>query len=182
MQDAAWVEQFDTHAADDASASRSLSARWCPPAANAVPINASMKAVIKVSFIRASPYLHRQHVLAQIICMNQSWQDPECGATFLAASSASAQAPTPKPVRPPPIASAYCVPVSAGFLEADTKTSEEMRKCSRGDAVVILAKSAGAVARMCDQAVVSLGENVVCMLVFRKRATLSWVVPARRME
>src|SRR5260370_37800945 len=55
LQDAAWVEQFVTHASDDPAASRSLSALWCPPAANAVPINATTTAVIKVSFIRASP-------------------------------------------------------------------------------------------------------------------------------
>jgi hypothetical protein len=54
LQDAAWVEQFDIHASDDPSASRSLSALWCPPVANAVPINTSRKAIIKVSFIRAS--------------------------------------------------------------------------------------------------------------------------------
>jgi hypothetical protein len=68
---------------------------------------------------------------------------------LIAVSSANAQAPpTPSAVRPPPIASAYCLPVSAGFLESDAKASEELRKCSRGDTVVIPARSLGAVARM----------------------------------
>jgi hypothetical protein len=99
------------------------------------------------------------------------------GFTFtalLAASSAGAQAPPPQlPARPLPIASAYCLPVSAGFLESDTKASEELRKCSRGDTVVIPARSPGAVARMCDfsKALIALGENVVCVLVLPERAS-----------
>jgi hypothetical protein len=99
------------------------------------------------------------------------------GFTFTAlfvASSASAQAPPPKsPARPLLIVSAYCLPVSTGFLESDTKASEEMRKCSRGDTVVIPARSPGAVARMCDfsKAVVALGDNVVCVLAFPERAS-----------
>jgi hypothetical protein len=95
-------------------------------------------------------------------------------AALIAASSASAQAPPPQsPARPPPLASAYCLPVSAGFLESETKASEEMRKCARGDTVVIPARSPGAVARMCDfsKAVIALGENVVCVLVFPERAS-----------
>jgi hypothetical protein len=95
-------------------------------------------------------------------------------AALIAASSASAQVPPPQsPVRPPPLASAYCLPVSAGFLESETKASEEMRKCARGDTVVIPARSPGAVARMCDfsKAVIALGENVVCVLVFPERAS-----------
>jgi hypothetical protein len=59
-----------------------------------------------------------------------------------------AGASTTSSVRPPAIASAYCLPVSAGFLESDAKASEELRKCSRGDTVVIPARSLGAVARM----------------------------------
>lgn len=42
------------------------------PAANAVPINASMNAVIKVSFIRASPYLHRQQFLVEAVLCQRS--------------------------------------------------------------------------------------------------------------
>ena len=93
---------------------------------------------------------------------------------LFAASSASAQAPPPNvPARPLPIASAYCLPASAGFLESETKASEEMRKCARGDTVVIPARSPGAVARMCDfsKAVIALGENVVCVLVFPERVS-----------
>jgi hypothetical protein len=95
-------------------------------------------------------------------------------ALLIAASGANAQAPTPKsPPRPPPLVSTYCLPVSVGFLESDTKASDELRKCSRGDTVVIPAHSAGAVARMCDfsKAVVALGDNVVCTLVFPERAS-----------
>jgi hypothetical protein len=93
---------------------------------------------------------------------------------LFAASSASAQAPPPNvPARPLPNVSAYCLPVSAGFLESEAKASEEMRKCTRGDTVVIPARSPGAVARMCDfsKAVIALGENVVCVLVFPERAS-----------
>ena len=95
-------------------------------------------------------------------------------AVLLAGNSASAQAPPMQaPARPPPAASAYCLPVSAGFLESDAKASEEMRKCARGDTVVIPARSPGAVARMCDfsKAVIAIGENVVCVLVFPERAS-----------
>jgi hypothetical protein len=95
-------------------------------------------------------------------------------AVLLAGNSASAQSPPPQlPARPPPVASAYCLPVSAGFLESDAKASDEMRKCSRGDTVVIPARSPGAVARMCDfsKAVIAIGENVVCVLVFPERAS-----------
>jgi hypothetical protein len=93
---------------------------------------------------------------------------------LFAAGSASAQTPPLNvPARPLPIVSAYCLPVSAGFLEGETKASEEMRKCARGDTVVIPARSPGAVARMCDfsKAVIALGENVVCVLVFPERAS-----------
>jgi hypothetical protein len=48
-----------------------------------------------------------------------------------------------------------------------------MRKCARGDTIVIPARSAGAVARMCDfsKAIVALGENVVCAMVFPERGS-----------
>jgi hypothetical protein len=94
---------------------------------------------------------------------------------LLAATGANAQAPLPSPKlsRVPPPVSAYCLPVSAGFLESEAKASEEMRKCARGDTVVIPARSAGAVARMCDfsRAIVTLGENVVCTMVFPERGS-----------
>jgi len=94
---------------------------------------------------------------------------------LIAATGANAQAPiaAPKlPSRPPPV-SGYCLPVSAGFLESEAKASEEMRKCARGDTIVIPARSAGAVARMCDfsKAIVALGENVVCAMVFPERGS-----------
>jgi len=93
---------------------------------------------------------------------------------LVAASAANAQAPavTPTP-RPVPPVSAYCLPVSAGFLESEAKASEEMRKCSRGDTVVIPAQSAGSVARMCDfsKSIVVAGGNVVCSMISPERGS-----------
>jgi hypothetical protein len=59
------------------------------------------------------------------------------------------------------------------FLESDAKGSDEVKKCARGDTVVIPAKNAGAVARMCDfsKAIVALGENVACVLVSPERVS-----------
>ena len=95
---------------------------------------------------------------------------------LIAATGANAQAPVAAPTLPsraPPPVSGYCLPVSAAFLESDAKASEEMRKCARGDTIVIPARSAGAVARMCDfsKAIVALGENVVCAMVFPERGS-----------
>jgi hypothetical protein len=97
---------------------------------------------------------------------------------FIAATGiVQAQAPITVPklpskaTAPPP--SAYCLPVSAGFLESEAKAAEEMRKCARGDTVVIPVRVAGAVARMCDfsKAVVALGDNVACVMVFPERGS-----------
>ncbi len=93
---------------------------------------------------------------------------------LFAATAANAQAPAGKPTfRPVLSVSAYCLPVSAGFLESEAKASEEMRKCSRGDTVVIPARSAGSVARMCDfsKSIVMVGDNVVCAMVFPERGS-----------
>jgi hypothetical protein len=95
---------------------------------------------------------------------------------LIAATGANAQAPVAAPTLPsraPPPVSGYCLPVSAAFLESDAKASEEMRKCVRGVTIVIPARSAGAVARMCDfsKAIVALGENVVCAMVFPERGS-----------
>jgi len=93
---------------------------------------------------------------------------------LFATGAAYAQAPTVAPTpRPVPSVSAYCLPVSAGFLESEAKASEEMRKCSRGDTVVIPARSAGSVARMCDfsKSIVAVGDNVVCAMVFPERGS-----------
>ena len=87
---------------------------------------------------------------------------------------AQTPAPQPKPTgRALPAISGYCLPVSAGFLESEAKASEEMKKCSRGDTIVVPSKIAGAVARMCDfsKAIVTLGENVVCAMVSPERAS-----------
>jgi glucose/arabinose dehydrogenase len=72
-----------------------------------------------------------------------------------------------------PPSSAYCLPVSAGFLESEAKASDEMKKCNRGDTIVVPARTPGAVARMCDfsKAIVALGENIVCSMVFPERAS-----------
>jgi hypothetical protein len=91
-----------------------------------------------------------------------------------------AQAPSPAPTpqfgatsRALPPVSSYCLPVSAGFLESEAKASDQMKKCSRGDTIVIPARSAGAVARMCDfsKAIVAVGDNVVCVMVFPERSS-----------
>ena len=91
---------------------------------------------------------------------------------------AYAQAPIseaqPKAVpRAVPASSGYCLPVSTGFLESEAKASDEMKKCSRGDTIVIPARIPGAVARMCDfsKTIVAVGENVVCAMVFPERAS-----------
>jgi hypothetical protein len=93
---------------------------------------------------------------------------------LFAASAANAQAPAVQPAsRPVPLVSGYCLPVSAGFLESEAKASEEMRKCARGDTVVIPAQSAGSVARMCDfsKSIVAVAGNVVCAMVFPERGS-----------
>ena len=92
-----------------------------------------------------------------------------------AQAQAQEQAPNlqPKPPRAVTAVSNYCLPVSAGFLESEAKASDEMKKCSRGDTIVIPARTPGAVARMCDftKTIVALGENVVCAMVFPERAS-----------
>jgi hypothetical protein len=96
-------------------------------------------------------------------------------AVLVAATTANAQAPAaPKSgPKPPPQVSAYCLPASAAFLESDAKASDEVQKCAPGDTVVIPARNASAVARMCDfsKAIVALGENVVCVLVSHERVS-----------
>jgi hypothetical protein len=97
--------------------------------------------------------------------------------TIVMAASANAQTLAPPasnlPPRTPALISAYCLAVSAGFLESEAKAFEQIRKCARGDTVVIPAKSAGAVARLCDfsKAVVALGDNVVCVMVLPERSS-----------
>src|SRR5437667_12704665 len=96
---------------------------------------------------------------------------------LLGPTATKAQEPVAMPKAPPrampaPL-SAYCLPVSAGFLESEAKASEEMRKCARGDTVVIPSKNPGAVARVCDfsKSIVAIGDNVVCVMVFPERAS-----------
>ena len=97
--------------------------------------------------------------------------------SVLIVPAAKAQDPTVPvqrklPVRPP-VASLYCLPVSAGFLESEAKASDEMKKCSAGDTIVVPSRSAGAIARMCDfsKSVVAIGDNVVCVMVLPERAS-----------
>jgi hypothetical protein len=95
-------------------------------------------------------------------------------AAVIFAAEANAQTPAPKPPpRPPAQASAYCLPVSAGFLENETKALEMMQKCARGDTVVIPSRNASSVARICDfsKAIVAAGENIVCTMISPERAT-----------
>jgi hypothetical protein len=95
-------------------------------------------------------------------------------AALIFAPAAYAQTPAPKAaLRPPAQVSAYCLPGSAGFLESETKAFEEMRKCARGDAIVIPSKNASSVARICDfsKAIVAAGDNIVCVMVSPERET-----------
>jgi hypothetical protein len=90
------------------------------------------------------------------------------------ATAAYAQTPAPKaPLRPPAQVSAYCLAGSAGFLESETKALDEVRKCARGDTIVIPSRNASSVARLCDfsKAIVAAGENIVCVMVSPERAT-----------
>jgi hypothetical protein len=90
----------------------------------------------------------------------------------ITAAAAQTPAPVPRLVRAPP-PSGYCLAASAAFLESETKASEEMKKCARGDTVVIPAKSAGAVAQMCDfsKAIVTTNDHVVCVIVVPERVS-----------
>jgi hypothetical protein len=106
---------------------------------------------------------------------------PYAVMALMMASAANAQAPAPAqppkfPTRPAGVTtplSSYCLPASAGFREGDSKAAEEMRKCARGDTVVIPAKNPGAVARFCDftKSIVAIGDNVACVMVFPERAS-----------
>lgn len=103
---------------------------------------------------------------------------PLAFTALIIAGGANAQTSTPaSPKMPfrtsPPIVSAYCLSVSAGFLQSEARASEEAKKCTRGDTVVIPARSAGAVARMCDfsKAIVTAGENIVCVMVQSERGS-----------
>jgi hypothetical protein len=96
-------------------------------------------------------------------------------ATLIASGAASAQTPLPPTLPAPktaPPTSQYCLPASAGFLDSDAKASDEMRKCVKGDTIVVPARNPGAVARMCDfsKSIAAFGESVVCVMVFPERA------------
>src|SRR4030081_2076304 len=89
---------------------------------------------------------------------------------LIAATGANAQTPVAAPTLPsraPPPVPGYCLPAAAGFLESEAKASEGMRKCDVGDTIVFPARSAGAVARMCDfsKAIGGFGDKVGCALV-----------------
>ena len=98
-------------------------------------------------------------------------------ASILIISAAKAQAPAAAPQSKlslrRPVVSSYCLPVSAGFLESEAKASDEMKKCSAGDTIVVPARSAGVIARMCDfsKSIIVFGDNVVCAMVFPERAS-----------
>ena len=94
-------------------------------------------------------------------------------ASILIISAAKAQAPAAAPQSKLSLRSSYCLPVSAGFLESEAKASDEMKKCSAGDTIVVPARSAGVIARMCDfsKSIIVLGDNVVCAMVFPERAS-----------
>jgi hypothetical protein len=95
---------------------------------------------------------------------------------FIAVTQVNAQVPAPssKPrlASSPPI-STYCLPASVAFLESDARASDEVKKCARGDTVIIPSRNASAVTRMCDfsKAIVSMNDNVVCVLVIPERVS-----------
>jgi hypothetical protein len=96
--------------------------------------------------------------------------------TLFAVTTAMAQTPPPVPRLPPARVvppSAYCLAASAAFLESESKASDELKKCARGDTVVIPAKSASAVAQMCDfsKAIVTTNDHVVCVIVGSERVS-----------
>ena len=91
-------------------------------------------------------------------------------------SQAQAQAPAPAPApRPSPkvAVSGYCLAASAAFLESETRASDELKKCARGDTIVIPAKSASAVARLCDfsKSIVATPDHVVCVILTPERVS-----------
>ena len=98
-----------------------------------------------------------------------------CGFVALfAVTAAAAQTPSPRVaarVALPP--SAYCLAASAAFLESESKAFDELKKCARGDTVVIPAKSASVVAQMCDfsKAIVTTNDHVVCVIVTPERVS-----------
>jgi hypothetical protein len=79
---------------------------------------------------------------------------------------------SPKTAAPLPL-SDYCLAASAAFLESESKAFDELKKCARGDTIVIPAKSASAVARLCDfsKAIVATPDHVVCVIVTPERAS-----------
>jgi hypothetical protein len=119
-----------------------------------------------VLFVAISSAVLLSHVQAQT--------QPQASAPTPALQTTPASQTKSLPRAPLPVPqSSYCLPVSAGFLESEAKASDEMKRCSRGDTIVVPARSPGAVARMCDfsKAIVALGENVVCMMIFPERAS-----------
>ena len=108
-------------------------------------------------------------------------------AVPLAVSTAQAQTPLAPPSTPavtpvsrvapkvvaPASPSGYCLAASAAFLESETKAFDELKKCARGDTIVIPAKSASAVARLCDfsKSIVTTQDHVVCIILLPERVS-----------
>jgi hypothetical protein len=96
--------------------------------------------------------------------------------TMPATSSTPAVTPVsraaPRVVTPAP-PSGYCLAASAAFLESETKAFDELKRCTRGDTIVIPAKSASAVARLCDfsKSIVTTQDHVVCVIVLPERVS-----------
>jgi hypothetical protein len=113
--------------------------------------------------LRPRPYMKKDlvHFVALAVLISMSRVHAQSPAPAAQAGANSRPMPT----------SNYCLPVSAAFLESEAKASDQMKKCSRGDTIVVPARSAGAVARMCDfsKAIVAVGDNVVCAMVFPER-------------
>jgi hypothetical protein len=90
---------------------------------------------------------------------------------LLAANSTAFDQSLPTPPRPPLKPPGYCLAASAAFLDSESKAFDELKKCVRGDTVVIPAKNPSVVARMCDfsKAIVTMADYVVCVLVIPER-------------
>ena len=95
-------------------------------------------------------------------------------APLTAPTRALVPAARPSPRMTAPVAlSGYCLAASAAFLESETKAFDEMKKCARGDTIVIPAKSASAVARLCDfsKSIVATQDHVVCVILMPERVS-----------
>jgi hypothetical protein len=117
----------------------------------------------------------KRRLLAVVFSLSAGAAQAQAPAQAPAPTSASAPAAvraSPKTAVPAPL-SGYCLAASAAFLESETKAFDEMKKCARGDTIVIPAKSASAVARLCDfsKSMVATPDHVVCVMLMPERVS-----------